>query len=391
MHKPEHSRLKALFAAQDINLRTPEALTTMGLTLNLRLESSKLMAWLKAYMDPYFAKPDLTAEQAAFDVDYVYADEIVHYASGLIETIGSEASIQRSASSRLEMLPLAEKTYLLVEPVEGIAYLVDWGAGHIQAAYSAKTRWPAKALDALVIEILTRYLEGIGFCNYHAGAFATERGVVVVCGKGGSGKTTLLSGAVMAGAQLIANERCFIRVDENGVYAMGFPQKVFVGLGMGLNFKGLRRYAFDPSTLSGPQRRYNRDRVAATPYKDMGRLGDKFGMLTGEFCRALNGSEPLVGGKVVGIVAPQITAKIAQSYLAPMAPAALEALMQRNSLSLGRDKHFAYWLDLGFSYADKHHVALGKIPGTVMHYGIKDQKFKGMEDPLGAIYDGLSG
>jgi len=272
----------------------------------------------------------------------------------------------------------------------GIAYLVDWQTRRIQAAFSSKTKWPGKTLGSLLIEVLTRYLEGTGYCNYHAGAFTTERGTVIVCGKGGSGKTTLLSAAVIAGADMIANERCFIKVDESGVHAVGFPQKVFVGLGMALNFEGLKRFATNPTTLLGPQRRYNHARVQRTEPRKLGRLNDKFGMLTAEFTHALNGSKPAVGGKVVGILQPRISYKVVQSSLEPIAEKDQYKLMQKNTISLGRDKHNAYWLDLDLLGATPHHKALSKLPGAMMRYKIENQAFKGLKDPLTAIYDALT-
>ena len=389
MHDAEHAHLEALFAAQAPYLTYAEPLKALGMTINLRLESPKLASWVKAYMDPIYREVDGAPERVAFDIDYVYADEIVQYATWMVEALGVDGSVMRTTSSRVLMQELGETTYLLVEPIAGVAYLVNWETRRIQAAYSSKTRWPSKMLGSLMIEVLARYLEGIGYCNYHAGAFTTERGAVIVCGKGGSGKTTLLSAAVMAGAELIANERCFIKVDESGVHAVGFPQKVFVGLGMALNFDGLHRYALNPTTLLGPQRRYNFARVARTEARKIGRLGDKFGMLTAEFTAALNGSKPAVGGNVVGIVQPRISSRVEVSALEPMAEADLFELMRKNTISQGRDKHNAYWLDLDFMGAPKHHEALSKLPAATMRYKIEKQAFKGLDDPLSVIYDAL--
>jgi len=220
----------------------------------------------------------------------------------MVEVLPVTSSVLRNPGSRVLMRELSETAYLLVEPQAGVAYLVNWYTRHIQVPYSSKTRWPCKMLGSLMIEVLSRYLEGVGYCNYHAGAFITERGAVIVCGKGGSGKTTLLSAAVMAGAELIANERCFIMVDESGVHAVGFPQKVFVGLAMA--FKGLHRYGLNLTTLRGPQRRNNSARAAATEPRRLGRLGDKLGMLTAEFSTALNGLKSAVGG--MSLVSPSL-------------------------------------------------------------------------------------
>ena len=389
MLEPERTHLEALFATQAPYLTYAEPLSALGLTINLRLESPKLLGWLKAYMSPIYQAPDTAPERVAFDVDYVYADEIVQYASWMVEALPVDASILRTPSSRLLVQELDDHTYLLVEPVAGIVYLVNWKARWIQAAYSSKTKWPAKMLGSMIVEILTRYLEGIGYCNYHAGAFTTERGAVVVCGKGGSGKTTLLSAAVMAGAQLIANERCFIKVDDSGVHAVGFPQKVFVGLGMAMAFEGLNRYALNPTTLLGPQRRYNFARVGATEPDKLARLGDKIGMLTAEFTHALNGSKPVVGGNVVGIIQPRISSNVERTSFAPVPEVDLYKLMRKNTISHGRDKHNAYWLDLDFMGPPTHHKALSKLPAATMRYQITNQAFKGLEDPLAAIYDTL--
>ena len=391
MHDTERARLEALFAGHSQYLSTPQPLTILGLTVNLGLESPKLMQWLKAYMNPVFREEDLTPEQVAYTIDYVYADDVVQYATWMLEAFGADQSVLRTPGSRVLMQALGPSCYLLVEPVAGLAYLVDWKARYIKAAYSSKTRWPGKSLGSLMTEVLTRYLEGIGYCNYHAGAFTTERGAVIVCGKGGSGKTTLLSAAVMAGAELIANERCFIKVDKSGVHAVGFPQKVFVGLGMALNFEGLHRYALNPSTLLGPQRRYNFERVQTTPPENIGGLGDKFGMLTAEFTTALNGSEPALGGNVIGILQPGFSPTVTSSTLSPMAKSEQFTLMRRNTISFGRDKHNAFWLDLDFHDATPHHEALAELPGATMRYRIEKQSFVGMDDPLTAIYDALKG
>ncbi len=391
MHNTERAHLEALFAAQEKYLTYSEPLTALGLTIDLRLETPKLAGWVKAYMNPIFSEEDAAPARVAFDVSYIYADDIVQYASWMVEAFGADSTVLRSPKNQIHMQELGEHTYVLLEPVAGVVYLVNWQTRRIQAAYSSKTKWPGKTLGRLMVEMLSRYLEGIGYCNYHAGAFNTERGAVIVCGKGGSGKTTLLSAAVMAGAELIANERCFIKVDERGVHAVGFPQKVIVGLGMALNFKGLKRYASNPTTLLGPQRRYDHARVQRTEPRKVGKLNDKFGMLTAEFTHALNGSKPVVGGNVVGILQPRISSKVTQSAMEPMTEEKQFKLMRRNTISLGRDKHHGYWLDLDFMNATPHHEALSKLPGATLRYKIKDQAFKGLDDPLAAIYDALEG
>jgi hypothetical protein len=159
---------------------------------------------------------------------------------------------------------------------------------------------------------------------------------------------------------------------------------------IGLAFAGLHRYALNPTTLLGPQRRYNFARVGRTEPRKLGRLGDKFGMLTAEFTDALNGSKPAVGGNVVGIIQPRISSKVQRSSFEPMAKDDLYELMRKNTISQGRDKHNAYWLDLDFMGAPKHHKALSKLPAATMRYRIKDQAFKGLEDPLTAIYETLA-
>lgn len=340
-------------------------------------------------MDPYFKEDDPSEVLAEFDLDFVHSDEIVVQAAWMIETHGVTMTVNRSSSSTLNVLLLDETTYMMFEPVEGIVYLVDRAVDKIQVAYGSRTRWPVRQLNGVVLEIMTRYLEGLGYCNYHAGAYATERGVVIVCGKGGSGKTTLLSAMVKEGAQLIANERCFIKADEDGIYAAGFPSEIFVGMGSTRQFPDLLRFARNPTTLLGPQRRYRPKVVAKFEPKDYGKLGDKFGMQPREFCAALQGPPPVVGGKVVGIVTPAINYKIEVSHLEPMDEAEQLKLMQKNTLSLGRDKHFQYWLDLGFSYAIPGAEALSKIPGAKLHYRTKDAKFRGMSNAIDAVFDTL--
>ncbi len=389
MLSTEHKRLNALFAAQQCYLNTEETLQTLGLTINLRTETPKLVGWLKSFMDPYFRDGDSSEELVSFDLDFNYSDEIVLHAAWMIETHGVTMKVDRSSSSTLDVLILDETTYLMFEPIDGVVFLVDRAKDRIQVAYGSRTRWPGRQLCSVVLEIMTRYLEGLGYCNYHAGAYATERGVVIVCGKGGSGKTTLLSAMVKAGARLIANERCFIKADETGIYAAGFPSEIFVGMGSTRQFPDLLRFARNPTTLLGPQRRYRPKVVADYEPKDYGKLGDKFGMQPREFCAALKGPPPVVGGKVVGIVNPAINYKIDVSVLEPMDEAEQFKLMKKNTLSLGRDKHFQYWLDLGFTYAQPGAEALSKIPGLIMHYRTKDAKFRGMEAPVDKVFDAL--
>ena len=88
-------------------------------------------------------------------------------------------------------------------------------------------------LNRLVRAALTAELEQDGWLMLHASCVVDgDRGAIVVGSKGSGKTTTALGLASEQGFQLLANDRCFVKVEQGRIRCLAWPGSVAVGLGL---------------------------------------------------------------------------------------------------------------------------------------------------------------
>ena len=160
---------------------------------------------------------------------------------------------------------------------------------------------------------------------------------------------------------------------------------IFVGMGTALQFPGLARHLPEPGELTGLQRRMSRSRLKRTRRADWPGLDDKLGLLPVEFAECLGAPPPLAGGQVAGILMPDLDLGARDLSLRPLARAETRALVSRNILGRGRDRHHPFWLDLGQGLAEPAIDALADLPAQAVRFTTRDGGLRGAPDPLADI------
>lgn len=120
-----------------------------------------------------------------------------------------------------------------VSPEGGLAYRSEPGAGRLDVI-GRDTEAVATATARLAREMMRGQLLRDGWAVLHASAVVKDGRTVLTFGSKGAGKTTTaLALAARHGLELLANDRVFVRCDEDsGVDVLPWPAAAAVGLGL---------------------------------------------------------------------------------------------------------------------------------------------------------------
>jgi len=144
-------------------------------------------------------------------------------------------------------------------PDLGLTYRHD-GAGAVDVVGEGPT-WVEYSVALVARQLIRGSLESAGWVLCHAACVATADGGTLVVGGSGSGKTTFALRSALAGDQLLANDRCFLRARDGALEAVGWPMPISIGLGLaralGLGARliasvreGDRQHHFQPSVVT---------------------------------------------------------------------------------------------------------------------------------------------
>ena len=298
--------------------------------------------------------------------------------------------VQMNADRKVQLVELPDRSQMIFNASEATVYFINKSNREVSLVYLSRTPWPALVLYLTVWEVLYRYLEGGGWCVYHAGAVGTPDGIVAVIGGGGSGKTTLVAGLVRAGVAFVANERCFFRAADDWIEALTFIQPVHICIGTAWQFPVHGQLVTDQARLALPQVRFNRRRVDGTARHEQWKLPDKLSLLPCEFSAAINGSQPVISGHILGIVHPRLDLEAKEASCSNLDKENLTQLVANNTLIRGQDQHYPNWLGLDFPAAPVQAKALSTLPATEFTYCVDSEEFCGSGNPIELILDALA-
>ncbi|MFG3207950.1 hypothetical protein [Streptomyces sp. NPDC048192] len=135
------------------------------------------------------------------------------------------------AKARLLLARDSTGTITGVSPDEGLAYRSEQLGGHVTIA--GRTAEPlALAAARIAREMIRAALLRDGWTLLHASAVVRDDQAVLAFGSKGAGKTTTALLLASRGAQLLANDRVFVKVVGGELRVLPWPSAAAVGLGL---------------------------------------------------------------------------------------------------------------------------------------------------------------
>jgi hypothetical protein len=176
-----------------------------------------------ATLDGAHATPNISAEVDA----QRYMDVALDVTGGLHENLTYANALTLLAHDKQAGVITA------VSPDEALAYRADVAAERL-TIYGTNVEPVATATARLAREAMRGVLLRDGWSVLHASAVALDGQVVLTFGPKGAGKTTsAVALAALQGWELLANDRVFVRVnDDGGVDVLPWPSAAALGLGL---------------------------------------------------------------------------------------------------------------------------------------------------------------
>ncbi|QFQ94867.1 hypothetical protein F9278_00150 (plasmid) [Streptomyces phaeolivaceus] len=135
------------------------------------------------------------------------------------------------AKARLLLARDSTGTITGVSPEEGLAYRSEQLGGHVTIAGRTSEQL-ALATARIAREMIRAALLRDGWTLLHASAVVRDDQALLAFGSKGSGKTTTALLLASRGAQLLANDRVFVKVVGGELRVLPWPSAAAVGLGL---------------------------------------------------------------------------------------------------------------------------------------------------------------
>ncbi|MFI0192109.1 hypothetical protein ACH4PW_31760 [Streptomyces sp. NPDC017082] len=135
------------------------------------------------------------------------------------------------AKARLLLARDSTGTITGVSPDEGLAYRSEQLGGHVSIA-GRTSQDLALATARIAREMIRAALLRSGWTLLHASAVVRDDQVLLAFGSKGAGKTTTALLLASRGAQLLANDRVFVKVVGDHLRVLPWPSAAAIGLGL---------------------------------------------------------------------------------------------------------------------------------------------------------------
>lgn len=281
-------------------------ITVQGLKLGLWASEAGYYPRLLQYLHPLPLEKPLPV-QYHFRMGCFVGDEIFQQAIKSIDQGAVDISRVDTGHREIERIVFSPELIVDCDRYQGMLWVTDLARYSVTMVFSSRTHWKSLEVGRCAREIINGYLEDRDWQVFHSGAVQTESGTFVVIGNAGAGKTSLILSLVSSGAHFISNERSYITLENGELHTLVSPLPVAIGMGTALQFPQIRHFIRHPEYCLYPPRRMNRDLIRKTPENRWPELEDKVQLLPAEIIAALSAPEGLAGGKVTGIVVPDMS------------------------------------------------------------------------------------
>ncbi|MGW5121446.1 lactate/malate family dehydrogenase, partial [Streptomyces noursei] len=206
--------------------RTATRITTATQAVTVASNTPVVTDWALRYFGPWWNATNTTADapQVIADVNPAKVTEI---AQRVVDR-PHEETVYANTSMLFDRDD--DGTVLASQPDDKLVYRADPGGPlHI---YGCEDVPVALAAARLAREVLRGQLVADGWSILHASAVVREGRTVLTLGDKGAGKTTVGLLLARAGWQLLANDRVFIRHEDDQLRVLPWPSAAAIGLGL---------------------------------------------------------------------------------------------------------------------------------------------------------------
>ncbi|MFI5803718.1 hypothetical protein [Streptomyces sp. NPDC051561] len=187
--------------------------------------------WALRYFGPWWNAADVTDSDEPEAGPVVAADVDDHQLAALTDQVNSRPAVSETVYANAPLRYMRDGDVVVAcQPSEPLAYRYEPGRLRIVGGEDTPV---ALATARFAREILRGQLLADGWSILHASAVTNEAGdTVLTLGGKGAGKTTTALLLARSGWGLLANDRVFVRPDNNGgVRVLPWPSAAAVGLG----------------------------------------------------------------------------------------------------------------------------------------------------------------
>ncbi|GAA0419002.1 hypothetical protein GCM10010357_45460 [Streptomyces luteireticuli] len=206
--------------------RTATCITTAAQAVTVTSNTPVVTDWALRYFGPWWN----ATSTAAADGPQVIADVNSDRVTEITQRVADHAHEKTVYANASMLFDRDDDTVLASQPDDKLAYRAEPGGPlHI---YGCEDVPVALAAARLAREAVRGQLMADGWSILHASAVVRDRQTVLTLGDKGAGKTTTALLLARAGWQLLANDRVFIRREDNRLRVLPWPSAAAIGLGL---------------------------------------------------------------------------------------------------------------------------------------------------------------
>ncbi|WP_343067072.1 hypothetical protein [Streptomyces rectiverticillatus] len=207
--------------------RTATRIATATQAVTVTSNTPVVTDWALRYFGPWWNATSTTADDGPQVIADVSPDRVTEIAQRVADH-AHEETVYANTSMLFDRDD--DGTVLASQPDDKLAYRAEPGGPlHV---YGCEDVPVALAAARLAREVLRGQLVADGWSILHASAVVRDGQTVLTLGDKGAGKTTVGLLLARAGWQLLANDRVFIRREDDRLRVLPWPSAAAIGLGL---------------------------------------------------------------------------------------------------------------------------------------------------------------
>ncbi|MEV4923675.1 lactate/malate family dehydrogenase [Streptomyces roseoverticillatus] len=208
--------------------RTATHIATAAQAVTVTSNTPVVTEWALRYFGPWWNAASTTADDGPQVIADVNPARVTEIAQHIADHAHDEAVY---ANSTMHIDRDDDGTVAASQPDDKLVYRAEPDGGPLRI-YGCEDVPIALAAARLAREVVRGKLLADGWSILHASAVVRDGRTVLTLGDKGAGKTTTALLLARAGWQLLANDRVFIRREDNRLRVLPWPSAAAIGLGL---------------------------------------------------------------------------------------------------------------------------------------------------------------
>ena len=343
-----------------------------GLQLDCWSDTPRHLNWLKKYLHPLVSQEQSQDKLDHFKIGQFFADDLIAEMANFIASRKMDTYTIQSAKGLVTRLVFSSHLIIDFDSQQGMAWVTDLEQRTLTLITSAHTHCPTHHFARLARDVITGFLRQHGWLTFHAGAVLVENKPLLVVGDQGAGKTSWILAMLAGGANYIANDRVFIKYQNNSLHVLSAPMAIAVGLGTALQYPKLKAYIKLPTLLTYPAVRFDHQKVCNTPEQQWPNLPDKLQFFAEELATLFN-TQSQAGGELSGILFPKLS-HTQGLYLQEKSIQDAKEVLTNNYFAWQTDSVVPPWRPFDFGYPTDESVQ-STIAAALLNLPLVDVNF----------------